>query len=279
MRRPNASRLCLALSLVLSSASVTRAEFRFKHHFIDRDLPGDSYGQTSLVDVDRDGDLDFVTGGKDAQKHVFWFEYRSPDEWVRHVLGENHPSDVGGRAIDVDGDGWVDHVSGGVWYRNTGKPRDEPFERHRLRPGAVRRPRPGRRRRRRRRPARRRHHVRPQQPPVVPQSRRRPDASPGSATTSAPASTRASPLGDIDGDGDNDVARSNALVRKPGRQGHAAWAAAPAPLRATRTRRSRSRRAAWSIDIDRDGHNDLVMTENEIRGGKIAWLRTPTARG
>ena len=95
--------------------AAARAEMKFEHHFIDRDLPGDSYGQTSLVDVDHDGDLDFITGGKDPQKHVFWFERRSADEWVRHVLGENHPSDVGGTAIDVDGDGWVDHVSGGVW--------------------------------------------------------------------------------------------------------------------------------------------------------------------
>src|SRR3954470_11860910 len=92
-------------------------EMRFKHHFIDRDLPGDSYGQTSLVDVDRDGGLDFITGGKDAAKHVFWFEHQGPDQWVRHVLGSNPPSDVGGAAFDVDGDGWVDHVSGGVWYR------------------------------------------------------------------------------------------------------------------------------------------------------------------
>jgi len=104
-------------------------EMRFKHHFIDRDLPGDSYGQTSLVDVDHDGDLDFITGGKDPQKHVFWFERRSADEWVQHVLGDNHPSDVGGTAIDVDGDGWVDHVSGGVWYRNPRTPREKPFDR------------------------------------------------------------------------------------------------------------------------------------------------------
>src|SRR5919107_6426024 len=79
--------------------SPLRAELRFAHHFIDADLPGHEYGQTSLVDVDRDGDLDFITGGKDPQKHVFWFEYQSPDKWVRHVLGEDHPSDVGGRAV------------------------------------------------------------------------------------------------------------------------------------------------------------------------------------
>jgi hypothetical protein len=29
----------------------------------------------------------------------------------------------------VDGDGWVDHVTGGVWYRNPGAPREKSFER------------------------------------------------------------------------------------------------------------------------------------------------------
>src|SRR3954454_7021371 len=115
--------------VALLTPAPTHAEMRFKHHFIDPDLPGKEYGQTSLVDVDHDGDLDFITGGKDPQKHVYWFEYRGPDDWVRHVVGDNHPSDVGGTAIDVDGDGWVDHVSGGVWYRNTGRPREQPFER------------------------------------------------------------------------------------------------------------------------------------------------------
>ena len=119
----------LILALVLAASSVALGEFKFKHHFIERDLPAKDYGQTSLVDVDRDGDLDFITGGKDPQKHIFWFEYQGPDKWVRHVLGSDQPSDVGGTAFDVDGDGWIDHVSGGAWYRNTGKPREEPFER------------------------------------------------------------------------------------------------------------------------------------------------------
>src|SRR5688572_22114462 len=119
----------LAMIFVCSFPAIASAEMRFAHHYIDRDLPGGSYGQTSLVDIDRDGDLDFVTGGRDPQRNVFWFEHQSPDKWVRHVLGSQHPSDVGGFAFDVDGDGWIDHVSGGVWYRNTGKPREGPFKR------------------------------------------------------------------------------------------------------------------------------------------------------
>ena len=122
MSKTSQRSLIVVLGLVLAAAAAN-AEFKFKHHYIDRDLPAKDYGQTSLVDVDRDGDLDFITGGKDSEKHIFWFEYQGPDKWVRHILGNDQPSDVGGTAFDVDGDGWIDHVSGGAWYRNTGKPR------------------------------------------------------------------------------------------------------------------------------------------------------------
>ena len=50
-------------ALVLASLLPTcaAAEMRFKHHYINTDLPGKEYGQTSLVDVDRDGDLDICS--------------------------------------------------------------------------------------------------------------------------------------------------------------------------------------------------------------------------
>src|SRR5687768_13916473 len=107
----------LAGVICVCAMGAVAAQFKFQHHYIDRDLPGDSYGQTCLVDVDKDGDLDFITGGRDKQKTVYWFEFQTADKWFRHALGTNHPSDVGGMAFDVDADGWIDHVTGGVWYR------------------------------------------------------------------------------------------------------------------------------------------------------------------
>lgn len=127
--------LARALIAILSSAFVaSTAPIAFQHHFINRDLPlkntvGD-YGLTALVDLDRDGHPDFVLGGRPTQPSVlYWFEFKSSDLWIKHVAGTNSLSDVGLASLDVDGDDWIDLVCSGVWYRNTGKPRTEAFER------------------------------------------------------------------------------------------------------------------------------------------------------
>jgi len=88
---------------VLLACNVHAAEPQFKHHYIDPDLSGGSWGQTALVDVDKDGRLDFITGQSRGQ--IVWYRQETTGGWVRHKLGENSPSDVGGKALDVDGDG------------------------------------------------------------------------------------------------------------------------------------------------------------------------------
>lgn len=111
---------------LLMVLSLTTEFPEFEAHDIAR--CGRQMGQTSLVDIDKDGKLDWVVGCSAGE--VWWFQYQGPDRWVRHKIGERAGTEVGGVAIDVDGDGWIDQVSGSTWFRNPGPPDDKPFTRY-----------------------------------------------------------------------------------------------------------------------------------------------------
>ena len=115
-----------SLFIFLLSSADAFSQIRFKHHFGDRNLGGDAWGQTALIDVDRDGDLDFITGKRGDD--IVWFEFETADRWIRHILGRKSPSDVGGLALDVNRDGSPDFVAGGVWYKNPRNPRTAEFQ-------------------------------------------------------------------------------------------------------------------------------------------------------
>jgi len=121
---------CALLMAVLACVPAA-AEITFKHHFITKEMPGRAVGagSSALADFDKDGDLDFALFNRGDGK-MYWFEQRGKDDWVQHVLGEFRISQLGCAAADVDGDGWTDIVIGGYWFRNTGQPRTQPFERY-----------------------------------------------------------------------------------------------------------------------------------------------------
>lgn len=114
-----------AFILFIAPQSFT-AEFpSFTVHRIDNF--GKSIGQTALVDVDRDGDRDWIAGNASyAGGEICWWEFQAPDRWVRHPLGKGN-TDVGGAAFDVNGDGWVDFVAGSILLLNSREPRTKPF--------------------------------------------------------------------------------------------------------------------------------------------------------
>ena len=118
--------LRLLIPCILQVAPAARGEFPA---FVAHEMGewGNKLGQTSLVDVDKDGDLDFISGCRGGV--VSWWEYRGPSRWVRHEIGRRAQTDVGGCAFDVNGDGWVDQLSGATLYLNTGKPKSERFTR------------------------------------------------------------------------------------------------------------------------------------------------------
>jgi hypothetical protein len=101
--------------------------FCFNPHFIDTDLPLANYAQTALIDLDNDGMLEYIVGQQFGT--IYWYKIHSPDNWSRHILGEDSPSDVGSCALDVDGDGWIDFVTGGAWYQNS-RQVGKPFQHH-----------------------------------------------------------------------------------------------------------------------------------------------------
>ncbi len=262
--------LCVLPGAVLAGA----AEITFRHRFVDRELPGSSWGQTAAADLDRDGRPDLITGR--SRGEILWYRLESPDRWVRHRLGEQSPSDVGGATLDVDGDGWVDFVTGGAWYRNTGRPRTELFERivfdqdlasvHDVvladvdgdgRDDVL--------------TMSDKNNLRWYRIAADPRQ-------PWQRHDIGPSVHAGIGVGDVDGDGDADVVRSNLWFENADGKGRQ-WTThenipfgnpnQPFPL-GTHCK---------VLDVDRDGDNDLVMTENEIKAGRIAWLENVDGRG
>jgi hypothetical protein len=248
-------------------------KLKFRHHFIDRALPGGSWGQTALTDVDRDGDLDFITG--QSRGDVYWYEYQAPDRWVKRFLGEKSPSDVGAAALDVDKDGWVDLVAGGAWFRNRGKPREESFEKFAF--SNV--------------PAVHdvvvadvngdgkldiitmsdQNNVRWYEIPEDP-------TQPWKWHEIGPSVHAGISAGDIDGDGDIDVLRSNIWFENLDGKG-TKWAQHPTvPCGGPSGWQANATRSAV-CDINGDGKNDVVLADAEIRGAKIVWLENLDGKG
>jgi hypothetical protein len=113
-------------ALVMLAWVPSSAQFPDFKYYVIGETEEELLGQSSLVDMDQDGDLDFVVGSSGGS--VYWFEFRDADSWKRHKIGDFALTDKGGVTIDVDGDGYLDHVAGGTWYRNSGDPKEQ-FER------------------------------------------------------------------------------------------------------------------------------------------------------
>jgi hypothetical protein len=107
----------------------TGAEIVFESHVLFKE-GGGGWAQTNAADFDNDGKMDFTSGQNGGP--TWWFRNTGDitKGWERHALFGKEDICVGGDPYDVDGDGWVDWVSAGLWFRNTGKPTEEQFEKH-----------------------------------------------------------------------------------------------------------------------------------------------------
>jgi len=230
-------------------------------------------GQTSLVDIDKDGDLDWVVG---ERARTWWFEYIAPDKWIRHDLGQGVSTDVGGTAFDIDGDGWIDQFCGTGWYRNTGKPRTESFER--FDSGTI---------------------VCHDDVAVDINGDGKLDVVACSdqkdhkvtAWYEIPANPRdkwtehkigdgihggvgPAGVGDLDGDGDNDVVRGDVWFENVDGKGRQ-WTehADLVPPGGNRPDRYGLAIKVWNCDLDRDGDLDIIEAEADTVDGRIFWFQ------
>lgn len=111
--------------LLFSWTVVYGQAFKFEVHKLG-DF-GYNFGATALVDVNKDGFLDYVYGQRGT---MYWMEYISPSEWKLRTIGTGARTDVGGVAHDVTRNGWIDFVVGDSWFENTGNPEEEEFILH-----------------------------------------------------------------------------------------------------------------------------------------------------
>jgi hypothetical protein len=262
------------LPCLLFAALTAQGALSFRHHFLDRELPGSSWGQTALADLDRDGRPDYITGR--SRGEIFWYRQEALNRWVRHRLGDQSASDVGGAVLDVDGDSWLDFVTGGAWYRNTGQPLATPFERIVFDPdlSAV-------------------HDVvladvdGDKRPDVLTMSDKNnlrwyriPNnpRQPWERHDIGPSVHAGIGVGDLDGDGDLDVVRSNLWFENADGKGTRWVVRENVPFGNPNQPYPLATHCAV-LDLDRDGDQDLVMTENEIKAGRIGWLENLDSRG
>jgi len=277
----------LAAGIALLAAGADGG-FRFRHHFIDLDLPvgeggGGDYGLTALADLDRDGDLDFVLGGRFVKPaRLYWFEFQGPDRWKQHLVGTDYLSDVGLAALDVDGDGFTDLVASGVWYRNPQKPREAEFERRAFDPGAAGA-----------------HDI------LVSDldGDRRPDAvlmgdertsfkdlrwysiprdisapwEPHEIGASIHGAIAPAGIADLDGDGDQDILRGDSWFENRDGRGRAWTTHANIPFGRAGPFGKCVRAAA--ADLDGDGKQEVVMSDADIADSRVVILRNADGKG
>ncbi|MFO7905359.1 MAG: FG-GAP repeat domain-containing protein [Planctomycetota bacterium] len=264
----------LTITFLLLAVPAWSQPFTFRHHLVDPELPGSAWGQTALVDLDGDGDLDFITGKSGG--NIRWYEYEDDQTWVMHVIGENSPSEVGGAALDVDRDGRLDFVTGGAWYRQPENAKATPWprfvfdetlkgvhdvsaadatgdgfpevftmsDRNDLRYYVINKDNPG---------------------GSWPHERIGDSVHAGLS------------VGDLDADGDIDVVRSQVWFENINNGSQWKVREFCGIPWADRKQPSFSYLASKSCvaDINGDGRNDIVLTEAEFSGAKVAWFEAP----
>jgi hypothetical protein len=104
------------------------SQLTFKHHVVANPLPNLEWGTGgfTLVDYDKDGDLDVTIQCRSDDDKVYWYENQGAENWKQHFVGTGREYQLGATAVDVNRDGNIDLVLGHVWFQNPGNLQEKP---------------------------------------------------------------------------------------------------------------------------------------------------------
>ena len=245
---------------------------KWTHFSIADSLPAVGWGTggTPLADFDGDGDLDISVSRREMDA-VYWYQRVDDATWIQHtVAAGNIGSKLGATAVDCDLDGLMDLVYPDLWFKNPGNLKaqpDTPWKRneyagtgHDILSGDLNGD----------------GHL-----DVITYDGKLLqwfDTAAGMRGTEIGSGeenhggTAPHGVGDLDGDGDNDVVIPAYWFENPG-DGYGEWKRHEWPHKAVANGSYGTSARSWVADINNDGWQDIVYSDCDTGFSHAYWVQ------